>query len=62
MDSTNDCQLAISVNEAAKRLAISRFSVLQLVHRGSVPSIRVGRRIILPVGCLQKWLEGDPKP
>lgn len=43
---------AISVREAVTRLGISRALGYQAVQNGDIPSIRVGRRILIPT----EWL------
>ncbi|MGH9158280.1 MAG: helix-turn-helix domain-containing protein [Acidimicrobiales bacterium] len=40
--------LAISVDEAARLLGISRDLAYDLVRRGELPSVRLGRRIVVP--------------
>ena len=49
----------LSVTETAELLGISRRLVEQAVHDGSLPSVRVGRRILSPRARLLAWLEGD---
>lgn len=52
-------RLALSVAVTAELLGISRWLVEQAVHDGSLPSVRVGRRILIPRARLLAWLEGD---
>ena len=49
----------LSVAETAELLGISRWLVQQAVRDGSLPSLRVGRRILIPRVRLQAWLEGS---
>jgi len=49
----------LSVAETAELLGISRWLVQQAVQDGSLPSVRVGRRILIPRARLLAWLEGD---
>ena len=49
----------LSVAETAERLGISRWLVRQAVRDGSLPSLRVGRRILIPRVRLQAWLDGS---
>lgn len=49
----------LSVAETATLLGISRWLVQQAVHDGSLPSVRVGRRILIPRSRLLAWLEGE---
>lgn len=48
----------LSVAETATLLGISRWLVQQAVHDGSLPSVRVGRRILIPRSRLLAWLDG----
>jgi excisionase family DNA binding protein len=49
----------LSVAETAELLGISGWLVQQAVQDGSLPSVRVGRRILIPRARLLAWLEGD---
>lgn len=43
-----DDRLAVSVEEAARLLGISRDLAYDLVRRSELPSVRLGRRIVVP--------------
>ena len=49
----------LSVAETADLLGISRWLVQQAVRDGSLPSVRVGRRILIPRVRLDAWLHGE---
>lgn len=49
----------LSVAETAELLGISRWLVQQAVRDGSLPSVRVGRRILIPRRRLDAWLHGS---
>ena len=49
--------LVYSVDEARKLLGISRGLVYQAIHAGQIPSIRVGRRVLIPRAALQRFLD-----
>ena len=51
-----DQRLTISVDEAGK-LGISRGLACTLVNRGDIPSIRRGRRIVVPRQALDQLLD-----
>jgi len=51
-----DNRLCISVPEAAKLLGISRNNAYELVKRGELPSIRLGKRKLIPKVALEKKL------
>jgi excisionase family DNA binding protein len=48
--------LCMTVPEAAKLLRISRNHCYELVKRGVVPSIRLGKKIVIPRIALDKKL------
>ena len=49
---------ALSVDETAELLGISKWLVLQSVRRGELPAVRIGRRILIPRIRLQAFLAG----
>ena len=46
----------LTVVEVAKILRIGKISVYQAIQRGEVPSIRIGRRILIPKFALEQML------
>jgi len=48
--------LTVSVEEAAHLLGISRGHAYALVNRGEIPSLRLGRRIVVPRAALDRLL------
>lgn len=49
--------ICLSVPELAKRLGISRVGAYQLANSAGFPTVRIGRRLVVPVAALEKWLE-----
>lgn len=49
-------RLAYSINEVAETLGVSRDLVFDLLRRGDLHSIKVGRRRIIPADALDKFL------
>ena len=49
----------LTVVEAARVLGISRNSTYEAVRTGSVPSLRIGRRIVVPAAALRRLLDSD---
>jgi excisionase family DNA binding protein len=47
-------RLAVSVTEAAALLGISRGLAYELVHRGELPVIQLGRRLVVPLVALER--------
>ena len=52
----------LTVDEVGRILGISRSLAYEGVRIGDIPSIRVGRRIIVPTAALRRLLELDPRP
>ena len=50
-------RLCISVEEMGKRMSISRATAFALVKQKGFPAISLGRRILIPVASLEKWLD-----
>ncbi|MFC2038371.1 helix-turn-helix domain-containing protein [Chloroflexota bacterium] len=51
-------KVVLTVDEAAEYLGISRPQGYLGVHNGDIPSIRVGKRILIPKVALDKLLAG----
>ena len=51
-----DDRLALSVEDAARLLGISRTLAYESVARGELPSIRLGKRIVVPRRALDELL------
>ena len=52
-------KLAISVDEAAALLGISRPTVYELIHREDFPSFQIGRRTLISRVRLAEWVEAQ---
>ncbi len=50
-------KLAITVKEMAGLLGLSEPKAYELVHIEGFPMIQLGRKIIIPVSALERWLE-----
>lgn len=51
--------LAVNVTEAARRLGVSPRTVATLIARGELISRKIGRRRVIPVEALEKFLRRD---
>jgi excisionase family DNA binding protein len=54
-------KLVLTVSEVAQMLGLSRNSAYQGVMKGEIPSVRVGKRILVPRIALEKMLESAGK-
>ncbi len=48
----------LTVTEAARTLGISRAAAYAAARSGAIPTIAIGRRIVVPVPALERLLEG----
>lgn len=55
-------RLVFSVREAAEVLGISKSHAYELVARRVLPSLRLGRRIVIPRDALYRFLDGTAEP
>ena len=55
-------RLVLTVAEAGELLGISRAFAYELVARGELPVIRLGRRIVVPKAALWPWSASPPRP
>lgn len=52
----------MTVDEAANLLGVSRSSAFEAVKRGDIPSIRIGRRIVISRAKLMAMIDGETRP
>ena len=50
-------QLCYNLKEGAKAAGVSPPTMRALVHSAGFPALRVGRRILIPIAGLERWLE-----
>jgi excisionase family DNA binding protein len=55
-EASGGARLVWSVDETARRLGISRAHAYELIARGDLPSLRLGRRILVPVRAIEELL------
>ncbi|ESY20382.1 DNA-binding protein [Mesorhizobium sp. L2C085B000] len=49
----------VTIAEAAKVLGIGRNAGYEAAHRGEIPTIKIGKRILVPRAALDKLLKGE---
>lgn len=52
-------RMTLTVTEAAELLGIGRSAAYEACQRGQIPTVRIGRRILIPRSALERFLE-DP--
>lgn len=56
-------RLTLTVDQAAQVLGISRALAYELIARGDIPSLRLGRRIVVPRRALELLIAPvEPEP
>jgi excisionase family DNA binding protein len=53
--------LVFDVRDVAERLHISRSFAYELIASGRLPSIRLGRRVLVPAAKLDEFVLGDAR-
>ena len=48
--------------DTGKRLNLSKTTTWKYVHSGAIPSIRIGKRYVVPKAALEKMLAGGWTP
>ena len=61
METLTTTKRAVSVEEAAVQIGISRTLAYALVGQGKIRSIRAGNRILIPISALEEFL-GEMAP
>ena len=57
MDKKDTVRLVLSVKEARGQLGLSRGLMYEALRTGQIPSIRIGRRILIPRVALERLLD-----
>ena len=52
----NVTQHVLRADDVAQLLGLSRWKVYEAIRLGEIPSIRVGRRLLVPTHALRTWL------
>jgi excisionase family DNA binding protein len=55
-------RIAVSVQEGAKMLGISKPHFLPLIKEGKIRTIRIGRRVLVSVQSLREFVDGKNAP
>ena len=48
-----------TVSEAARRLGVGRSTAYLAAKRGELPTVRLGRRVVVPIAALDRLLSGE---
>jgi excisionase family DNA binding protein len=50
----------VTVEEAASLLGVGRTAGYEAARSGTIPTIRIGRRLVVPTAALEKLLSASP--
>lgn len=53
-------ELAIPIEEAARRAGIGRSSLYEAINRGELPLRKAGRRSLIRIDDLKAWIDALP--
>jgi excisionase family DNA binding protein len=56
LENTHPERRVVTVNEAAVMLRISRGAAYEAARRKEIPTIRIGRRLLVPLAALERML------
>jgi len=59
LETTKPERRVVTLGEAALILRISRGSAYEAAKRKEIPTIRIGRRLLVPVAALERMLSGN---
>lgn len=52
-------KLTLSAHEVAEVLGVSLLTVRRRIADGTLPAVRIGRRIVVPRAALERWLDSE---
>ena len=55
----NPGRQTLTIAEAARALGIGRNQAYEAAHRGEIPTIKIGKRLLVPRIAFEKLLNGD---
>lgn len=58
---TTENPLTVTPDRAADMLGLAASVVRQMLYRGEIPALKVGRRWLIPVKALESWVEEQTK-
>lgn len=59
--SYDELSLLLNVKQPAELLGVSDSSVYELIQKDDFPSLRIGKRIVIPKEELRKWIFAHTK-
>ena len=62
MKLSDDKPVTLTVPQAAQMLGIGRSAAYEAARTGQIPTLRIGRRLVVPIKALERLLEGRGPP
>lgn len=56
---TNEAKATVTIEEAAEILGIGRGSAYEAARRGEIPTLKIGKRLLVPKAQLERMLRGE---
>ncbi len=54
-------KVLLEVEEARRILGVSRWKIYELIHRGELPVLRIGRLVRIPRRALEEWIVANTR-
>lgn len=59
-DAAQDAPRVLSVPEAGRKyLGLTRSAAYRAAQLGAIPTIRIGRRMVVPIAAMERLVNGD---
>lgn len=59
VNKTSDERLTYTIPQAAEIIGINVITAYKLAKQKGFPSVRIGKRIVVPKAALERWLEQE---
>jgi excisionase family DNA binding protein len=56
--SSEKTRRTMSIDDASRLLGIARGTAYQAAKEGQIPTVKIGKRLLVPVAALERLLEG----
>lgn len=57
-----DVRMVLTVEEVRRELGISRWMIYELIRRGELPVVHIGRLVRVPRAALEDWIASNTSP
>ena len=59
MSDTDTPKATLTIAEAARALGVGKNQAYEAAHRGEIPTIKIGHRILVPRAAFERLLNGE---